>query len=799
MTNAATTTDPRREQILAAFRTGDAYGLLGGAEGYLRAVPADDEVRAVAVRAYAGLGLAGAAWRLLDHPALDGELRTRLAGQIPRCERRSAWCKLAARFSANLAVFNERTGLGNAVQAVWRAARSRLQLLHSSDGNYQVFSAWAEAPGWLPGLFPHDQFNRADEFRQQWQGRVVSALVVNGLGLGHLPLAIVAATRETFLDFSARIVLLEPSLLAWAVNLHLHDWRAVLGESRVTICAGPDAWQRLEQHLADVERITLKVLDSGPAWPGSFATEQVAARIDEANVARRTLQRELYQQVCQTLAERDAEWWARRLTEAGRGGAPLTVVGVTSRFTTVLKYAMRDLLAAFAHIGHRTHMFMEVDNSAHFAPIRLLRDMQRLQPDVIIIVDHLRHEYPALFPDNIPGICWIQDRLPHLFTKDAGRAVRPFEFVIGHGFPECLVDFDYPVDRFYPCVIPTNPDQMCDPQERAADLEPYRCDVMFATNASSTTAELHQRYREKYDDAGRGFVDAAYETLMSIVRQPEFCGDYDYEGLVALVEKEHGLAITDGGVRGDIVGALRGMADQHLREQTIAAAARWADGTGGRFNLYGRGWEQREEYARFARGVVEHGRPLGRAFRAARISLHAGCNPALHQRVLDGLCAGGFFLIAEKPSDMAHALNQAIYTHCREKELRPPFRLAPDDLPQPQADEFARFLRVRGGHPEEGIVITQDMVLNLQAECDWKCRQRPSGVWPRYHEVVYRGADELTARVEHFLEHEDERRELAAEMRAAVLENFTYDALVRAVLAFMRDVLAGHGRSLLET
>ncbi len=229
------------------------------------------------------------------------------------------------------------------------------------------------------------------------------------------------------------------------------------------------------------------------------------------------------------------------------------------------------------------------------------------------------------------------------------------------------------------------------------------------------------------------------------------------------------------------------------------AAAEWARQTGGRLHLYGNGWDKRAELACFARGFVPHGRPLGRAFRAAKISLHAGCNADPHQRVLDGLCAGGFFLFAENPSDAAHALNQAIYEHVRDKRLTPPFQLTPADLPEPHAGEFARFLRIRGSDPRAVVVVTREMPLNVEAKCAWRCRYNASSVWPRYGQVVYRGPDELAERIDYFLKHEDERRELAAEMRRAVVERFTYDALVRAVLDFVGRALAGEGASLLPS
>ena len=798
MPSIATEAAPRRAHLLTTLRAGDTYGFLGRAEAYVRANPDDAEVCAAVVRAYAALGLASAADRILRGSTLEQADRETLAASIPRNERRLAWSRLDARFQANLEVFESRTGLAADVERVWRASRVKLQLFETLDGGVQVYSRLSEAPGWLPALAPHHRLASAAAMRNEWNGKIIRPLVVNGLGLGHLARDIIAASSETFLNFSAPVLLIEPSLLAWAVVLHLHDWHELLAEPRVSLHAGPEPLAALEAELGNNERLHACLLCGGAVWPGSFPEQQIAKRLAAFDAECGERQDRRFAEACASVSKRDRAAWARRYEAAGRDEPPLSVIGITSRYTTVLQYTMRDLLAAFERLGHRTHLFIEADDHSHFAPLRLLNEIRQRRPDLIVMLDHLRAEFTNAIPDNIPGICWIQDQLPHLFCAEAGRGVRPLEFVIGHGFPECLTEFGYPPDRFLPCVIPTDAGRLLDPDERPEDLDPYRCDVMYASNVSDTAAEHLAQFQERVDAAGRPFVDAAYETLMQAVRQPSFCGDYDYGALVTRVERETGLAIANAGMRAEIEGTLRSIADRHLREQTVRCAARWAEQTGRCFHLYGRGWERHAELARFARGVVEPGKPLGRAFRAARISLHAGCNGALHQRVLDGLCAGGFFLIARKPSDTAHPLNQAIYRYLRDERPTPPFRLRPADLPEPHAAAYRRFLEVRGSDPQAGVLATREMLLNVQAECEWNCRHSASSIWPRFERVTYHGPDEQVERMEHFLAHDDERRELAEEMRRAVVERFTYDALVRSVLDLMRKNLAGRPRSLLD-
>ena len=609
---------------------------------------------------------------------------------------------------------------------------------------------------------------------------------------------LIEATQHTYHQFSTSVIVVEPSLLAWAVVLHLFDWRSQLAEPRVTICAGPEALSLFEQRVLNLDQETPVVLSGGPAWPDSVSEGELAARISAADQARAELQRNGYAQAQAIYARRERAWWAQRYAEAGRSQPPLMILGITSRYTTVLQYSMRDWLAAFERLGHRTYLYIEPDDQSHFCPIRLLEHIRRLQPDLIVIIDHLQNEYPDAFPENLPGICWIQDSLPHLFRAGAGRQVRPLEFVAGFGIMPALIDFEYPSDRFLHCEIPTSPRQLVDPNEQPADLEPYRCDVMYATHYAGPTEQLWQKFREPFDAAGRRLIDAAYEHLRALVRQPEFVGDYLFETIIERVEKDLRLQVTDQGARHHIADFLWRVADRHLREAAIAAVGEWAQTTGRRFNLYGHGWDQHPAFARFARGAVEHGVPLGRAYRAAKISLHTGCNPALHRRVLDGLAAGGFFLIRSMPSDTMNQFWPDLHRALEAKPNDGQSYLRPDDVDEPARSWFHHYLKLRGYDPQIGVPVSPRLRLYFTLHCERRWLNMAADIWPEYDRVVFRDERHLIDRLEYYLSHDEERRQLAQSMRRVVLDRFTYDSLAARLLEFVRDGLAGRNRPLLE-
>ena len=61
--------------------------------------------------------------------------------------------------------------------------------------------------------------------------------------------------------------------------------------------------------------------------------------------------------------------------------------------------------------------------------------------------------------------------------------------------------------------------------------------------------------------------------------------------------------------------------------------------------LYGRGWENNPTFAKFARGVADHRGELPLIYQASRINLQVSPLGSLHQRVMEGLASGGFFLL----------------------------------------------------------------------------------------------------------------------------------------------------------
>lgn len=777
---------PAGNTLADCIERGDHYTVIRSALAHLEKDPLHEPALLLAARSLIAIGLVGPARELLAEVQEQSE-HSDQAREVSRCidglpSGRVAWGQLQPRFDANWRQLLDAKPELAAHEETFRSLPRTLELYRATDGNVHVSRRLDRGRRvWLPDLSDAKQAVAKAQMGHADGALMCSPYLVLGDRQFGLLNRVYESTNGMYLSFAPRVYFVQPDVELFGAALYVAESIEPLCDERVSAFVGPDAVDGLIRHLeANPSRALPEhtLIDPSYAATGVDELREKLTPLAEDRAKRVEAYRAETASRCSQLP---ADHWA----ELFNSGKPLRILGLTSRFTTVLQYAMRDFGHAFERLGHTFHMLIERNDNDLLNPRLLVESIASFKPDLIVQIDHLCAEMADLLPKGIPSVCWIQDRMPRLFTKEAGQNVRPLEFVLGYGFPECITQFDYPADRFLPCPIPASPKMLPDPSECEANLASYRCDVMYASNFRREPDGLFAEHRLRFIASDQPVFDAAYENLRRVINQPWFCGDYDYASLVREAEEQSGSQASNTAVRDDIVATLAFLADAHIRQNMVRSVARWADATGGSFHLYGEGWSEHPDFARFARGRVEHGAALGQAFRGAKISLHGGRNPALHQRVLDGLAAGGFFLIGAKPSDAAHPANQAILRFIKEHEGDLPKRLKPSDLPEPHATFYTDFLRVRGNDPDAGVELTREMALNVIAECEWKTRHSASSLWPDYERITFRTDDELFCRIDHFLHNDDERNLIKTKMRNAVLENFTYEALARQLLNFM--------------
>jgi hypothetical protein len=792
-----------RQALLTLEASGEVARFLASADRWLALRPDDAEVCLLLMQRLVEQGLLYRAARVADN--LPAELRSdagvaQLISQLdtPRNNGLASWQRFAEQFDANMTALRARYAWADEVAAAWRAESNHLELHCTRHGLWQVYDRRpGEAGGWRPCFGDQGNAKLAEQIAAQVKGRIVTPLVVEGVGLGELLPALREVTRDTFLGSCPIIYLAEPYLVAVAAALHLCDWRVVIADPRVKLFVGGRAHDDL---AAAVEAQSWTMPPNTILQPPPWLPEQAGRarpRLAEAVERRAARLETLRASAAVSYQGRDRAYWHGRFVEALAGKGPcLRVLGIASRFTTVLQYSMRDALRACAALGCQTRLLIEPDNHSCLTPEKKLEAVAEFRPDLIFTIDHTRARQRDGLVDGVPFLTWVQDRLPWLFDRATGQAMGPLDFCMGFGRDELVEQCGYPAGRFYACEMATNPAALRSdgeaPSNAAAGEGRLACDVAYATHAAQTPAAFHAEVRARCgDEHGRRLMDAILEELVALAGRAELNGGLHLGTFLERMERATGIQVSGDRRSAFLAEYLRPLLDRLLRHQTVAWAAAWTEQSGRRFHIYGNGWESHPQFGKFARGTLRHGPELGAAFRAAKINLHAGCNPALHQRVLDGLSAGGFFLVRRHAADVTHRVTLAVYEIVRRRGTVLPTMVAGGELPAELREECRAILRMSGLDPDAPFRVADEDVRFARRVLESPEPMLASQVWPDFERVTFGTQEEFARKLDWFLAHADERQVIAAEMRERALAHFSYEVRMKSVLAWMRGQLAG--------
>jgi glycosyltransferase involved in cell wall biosynthesis len=560
------------------------------------------------------------------------------------------------------------------------------------------------------------------------------------------------------------------------VMLHLHDWQAMLADPRVRLFAGEGAFERFRQSLvaesmAPWPRLSVQV--DPILWNGKPSLDEILAEATErANqqLNRCTEQFNLY--YSQTTPEQIAMQLA--------SGRPLNVLGITSRFTTFLQYSMRDWLKAFERLGHRTRLIIEQHDHEMSNSLTIASACAEFRPDLVVIIDHYRAELGGL-PEQVPMVMWVQDALPNIFRREAGRAQGPLDYVLGFSRLELVHEFGYPANRFMPAVIGCDELRFAPQALSASEQEEYGCDVSFVSHASTTADVLLQTEidRSGSPEAGR-LLREVFERLRAV---------YEDGGIITEATQirrliDRALPVTKTAIAESEVPKLVDLFTHRINNALFRhQSLNWLAEMGVDLRLYGNGWEKHPTLSRFARGVADNNEQLAKIYRASRISLHASPHGAVHQRLMEGLACGGFFLLRRCPGDVLERHYQTLWKWCASKRITTDSQLR--ICSEPAIADSAEILQF------DPFSMRHAFLEELRASAQGGYIRSAGTIWGEdYDAVAYGSAQELRQKVAHFLNDESERRRIADSMRAVVLARFSYLAATRRLLNFMAEDLA---------
>jgi spore maturation protein CgeB len=550
-----------------------------------------------------------------------------------------------------------------------------------------------------------------------------------GAGAGHELLEAFAATRRSMLDLPGaklpvHLVLADVAEL-WAA-LTLHDLTGLLAERRLLFFTGAAAAEQYRAFLhGSHQTLTphLLIMASGTAAQpcAQQCIRHVQDRINFIATHESYLQRavnDYYKSVSNAA-------WRRQFSRARP--RPPRVLAITSRFSTFVQYCMRDLLQGFAQLGCVTSLYTEDSDIARPTRLSLLDRLHAFRPDLIVMIDHFRGEFPSI-PDSVPFVNWIQDLLPHIrepenlrlgardytfaFSRDwiaDLRAREPYRkhdihflpvgmnTAVYHPLPETPKD----VDVLFVSHLP-------DPSTTLMPLRDARYGFTILDDEAPILNEGHLR-NEQLQTCYRLMA----QRIDAVPMDEVWLYKIDTEKRRVLVEevlREAGLQPPQRLI--DLVyGSDRLYNDIYFIVKTRPVRALMESGVN--VHAYGRNWEQYGAFAAVAHGVAENGAPLNALMNRARVCLNNSPGTSLHMRVPEILGAGAFMLSRRIPLDIS-----------------------------PLTDFF-----------REGDEV-----------------------------VFFTNERDVVERVRHYLDHEDERARIAAAAHRKAVATFGYEVIAQTIL-----------------
>ncbi len=494
-----------------------------------------------------------------------------------------------------------------------------------------------------PNAFAPSQTTKAHE-----------SIFLAGCNNAEAMLAAHALSAPRALGMRTRLVLIETNLDVFFTTLGRCDLQGVLADGLVDVLVGESALAELQALLRERLHLDLSGVVVGP--------EPLNRQVDAILQSVLRDQHERTQQLAGELTVRhdgrDDGWYRERWGNAlGRASSePLRILLTTTRYSTFVKHSINDMARALTNLGHVAHVLIEPDDASRMTTLALVQTALRFDPDLILCINHLRSGVCGPLLRNVPFACFIQDRMPALFTTHAGLSQDRRDFVLGHLHPELFSTFRYPRVNSLMAPVP-----VCEEKFAAAaaplptdcaTLDRLTCEIAYVSHQSATPESLRDDLRVHKPR----FIDALYERLQVEIHEGLFTltvhsiSDLTRELLRTAVPSAQ--PPTSEQLAEVVSQASLPMAERFLRQQMLTWASELCRERSWRLHLFGRGWESHPTLSEHAKGPLHHADELPLSYRLARVHLHAGMGGIHHQRPMECALAGGVCAVRIKRHDV---------------------------------------------------------------------------------------------------------------------------------------------------
>lgn len=748
----------------------------------------DPQTLLALVKALLGVGLTSLAETLLTtvgRPLLADPTLAALASRLAAMTQDRVSAEEQRRWAeANLAALAAR---GDRPDLAQELETNRIVILRDRSGRTHPFVR--DATGALRSVGPLRFAAPAEEIAAI-RAMTLPNIAVVGLPPPRILHAFLAAPNASAAP--NRIVAVEGDAVALAAWLRCGDTSDAIARGAIVLRFGAAG---IAKELAAIDAtIATPPVARLVEWRPELAGLAGPLRPDATMARWQTTARRLEVAARRRYASRDAAWFRGRFAAARRGEIRLRVAALASRHTTVVGHMARDLLAAFAALGHEAVPLSEPDPSMPL--IDSARPFAEGDIDLVVSFNYLARYPQERLPVEVPFVCWLQDLVTPAQSLEAGASQGPLDLLVAHSGGYYETRFGYP--RGQSIDAPNLTSWATYGSIGESTRTPSEFDVVYIGHGAESAETIADRngatpeVRALLREAARRF-----DAILDSGRTPT-----GFERLRVAAE-----LLTDAGLAGGSAGpafyfATLAVYDRLFRHQALEWAASWARLRGRRFAIFGRGWEAHPTLASFAAGEIANGRALGELCRDAGVVLHANGNASLHQRLLDGLASGGCVLTRRNPADEVPGFHRRLVALGRSRGFDSLAALIESPEAQDSIEGLERTLgcAVRpAGDPlreadlavlrrvplwPEETLTDEGFLAHLLSE---RGLFTPHGAadLDGFAHSTYGSEAELHALLDRVVASEKERTRLRLPMRASVRERFTMESLASTILERM--------------
>lgn len=604
--------------------------------------------------------------------------------------------------------------------------------------------------------------------------------------------------------FRPPIEIVEPDLAVLGVWLRLIDRSEALEDERVGVFAGGQARTQYLGALRDNPQRLLPTHFLGNVRTGptlerlddSMFTEIVDLRLKR----RQTLVRK--QEI--RYGGRDANYLAKRFQPAGSEDPPLRVAGFTTRHSTVIQFALRDLAAAFRKHGCIFDIITEPDD--YTSDVDLGGALADTDYDLIVVINHMRFEYGDQIHSSIPYVCWIQDHMPELWTGEAGASLSKNDMVVCRSSSFMAEHFGYPRKCLLGSSNLTSTTTYSDEPVAPEDLEPFRCDVSYVGHGWQTGHQLAAVIAPDAPEV-RKFLERFIELAADRNADKGWLNYFDRLELCLEAQRESDLGDLHPEQRATLLlPAVGRVYDRLFRHEALQWCAAWATNRNKTFRIYGNGWENHPMLSEYAVGPVQNGYELRCLSQASAVNLQVNGYDSLHQRLLDGLASGGCVISRFNPTDYSQLRFQEISHAIRDKDLAGLEQLRSEAKRNPgleksireaeawsglslapsSSDERRRNVEVLKAFAHFPESICRDEAWFETLRTMKSMADRVAGNIDGFDQSTFNDRDQLHDLLDRLVDDPRARDELAKPMKQSILKHDTHDVLVKRILEAFR-------------